>query len=329
MKKYTLEHYIPEKKLRCQCLYIKLGSMDGDTEYSGMTHFLEHLLVSFDKKRTEEEKNYYIIQAYTTFSYMCFIIYYNFCMVSDDMASNILQKIRRAHTIEKNLFNECKDDVIQEIKQYRQSKERIFVHIGEKEYIDKLPIGNSERVANITPVIMTDFIKNKYIKAKSILLNIKVKNNRYELRTIPPINTYSDNTYKILNMLFYELVFWFCINCINISMEEFHILMLEEKVYLFISKQHMANLKIDLQNKKYFEICLDNIAKRYSKACEYSLEYQIQIAGDCILKNEKILELCDVKNILRTRSRYWLYTRYRKFIYDLIILEHNGEETFG
>ena len=104
---------------------------------------------------------------------------------------------------------------------------------------------------------MTDFIKNKYIKAKSILLNIKVKNNRYELRTIPPINTYSDNTYKILNMLFYELVFWFCINCINISMEEFHILMLEEKVYLFISKQHMANLKIDLQNKKYFEICLD------------------------------------------------------------------------
>lgn len=321
MRKYTLEHYIPEKKLRCQCLFIKLGSMVGDIENSGITHFLEHLLVSFDKKRTDEEKKAYIIQAYTTYDYMCFIVYYNFCIVSDDMASNILQNIRRAHTIEEDLFNECKDDVIQEIKQYRQSKEKIFARIGEKEYIDKLPIGKIEQVANLTPVKIDDFIKNKYIKAKSILLNVKIKNNRYDLRTIPTMNTYSDNTYKIFNMLFYELVFWICISCINISMEKFHILMNDDKVYISVPKQYMTNLKIDLQNKKYFKTCLDYISKRYSNVCEYNLDYQIQIAGDCLLKNERIIKLCDIKNILRTRSKYWLYTKYRKYLYKFIILD--------
>lgn len=320
MDKHTLDYYIPERVLSCQCLYIKLGSME-DGDYPGRTHLLEHLLVAFDKDRTEEERRQYIVQAHTTFEYMCFTVYYNRHLVSDEAIYDILNDIRMAHSIRAEMLEPCKEDVIQEIERYRADKEKIFVNIGNPVYVDRLPIGRREAVSALKLSDIEELIEQKYLRAETNLLRIKIGKLRYRLREERNVTVHAADSQRVLNTIFYDIVFFACAFGMKLSMNEFHMTMMDGRLFTAFAGQYMADAKEKLENVQLFKKSLRKVRSRYAKAQEFGLDQQIQIAGECFCAHERILRLKDVKHVLRVRGWRWLYNRYRKYIETMTILK--------
>lgn len=321
MEKHTLDYYIPDKVLACQCLYIKLGSVDGDGDYPGRTHLLEHLLVAFDKNRTEEDRRRYIIQAHTTFEYMCFIIYYNRQLVSDKIVYGILYDIKMARSIQIELFETCKEDVIREIERFRPNKEKIFINIGNPLYVKRLPIGMSEVVSTMTPIVIEELIRQKYLNAETNLVHIKIGRSYYKLKEEQKSVYYVPNSRMILNIIFNEIVFFICAVEMKLSMLEFHMTMIAGKQYITIASQYLVEVRERLGDEGLFKKSLKKVYRRYAKAQEFSLEQQIQIMGECLCEQKNFFKLRDVKYVLSVRSRKWLYMKYKEYLKSIIILK--------
>lgn len=64
-------------------------------------------------------------------------------------------------------------------------------------------------------------------------------------------------------------------------------------------------------------------------AQEFTLEQQIQIAGECLCAHERILRLKDVKHMLRAQSWHRLCTGYRKYLKSTTILSVDRKEIPG
>lgn len=326
MEKHTLDYYIPEEALSCQCLYIHLGSLEGDAGYSGRTHLLEHLLVAFDKYRSEKDRKRYIIQAKTTFEYMCFIVYYNRYMVSDNEVYDILLNIRLARSIQSRLFENCKEDVIQEIRKFRPNREKVFVNIGNPMYVERLPIGKIEDVSAMTIPLIEKFISEKYRKAGTKLVYITVGKSHYRLKESREMTTCKVNTQRVLNMIFYEIIFFNFLNGMKFSLSEFHMTVMNDRLFVAVDDSRVADVGEKLENVKMFKKSLGKVRKRYSNANEFNLEQQIQIAGECLFEHEKILRLKNVKYMLRTRSWQRLYNGYRRYLKYVTILSVDRKE---
>ena len=326
MERHTLDYYIPEKALSCQCLYIHLGSLEGDVDYSGRTHLLEHLLVAFDKRRTEEERRRYIIQAKTTFDYMCFTVYYNHYMVSDAEVHDILFSIRSARSIQSRMFEECKEDVIQEIRKFRSNREKIFVNIGNPMYVERLPVGRIEDVSAMTLPIIQKFVQEQYRKAEAELVHITVGRLYYQLKESRNMIAYKVDSQRVLNMIFYEIVFFNFIIGMGLSLAEFHMTIVSGRLFVMIVDSYAVDVEEKLKDVKIFKTGLREVRKRYANANEFNLEQQIQIAGECLCGHERILRLKNVRYMLKIQSWHRLYNEYKRYLKNMTILSVDRRE---
>lgn len=326
MEKHTLDYYIPEKFLSCQCLYIMFGSIEGDSHYSGITHLLEHLLVAFDKERNEAERHRYIIQARTTFWYMSFTIYYNRYIVSDKEVYDKLHDIKKARTIQMEQFETCKKDVIQEIERYRYEKEKIYVDIGDSLYVDRLPIGKKESVFAILPSDIEELIRQKYLHVQTHFVHITMGKTCYIMRKNQTIRTYSTCYGRALRMIFQEIIFFACVYGMNLSLNEFHMTMPDQRLYVALVNNKLISVRQKLENEQLFKKSLKMVCKRYAEAQEFGLEQQIQIVGECLCAQEQILRLRDLKHIMRRRSRRWIYNKYKEYLKSIVFVQLDKKE---
>ena len=96
-------------------LYVDLGA-DVEGVKKGLAHVTEHMLVSFDRG---EESDYYVM-AHTTNRYMVYEILFDGASIKEEKIISLLYRIKNGITLSYQTMEQCKKEVLTEIKQEKQ-----------------------------------------------------------------------------------------------------------------------------------------------------------------------------------------------------------------
>lgn len=310
-------------------IFTRLGSLY-DQNQCGLTHLAEHVLVSFDKKRTDESKKKYVVTAHTSYDSMAFIIKYCQTAVNENEIREVMNAILNGDSIEWDLFYACRKDVLEEIKRDNAGM-RAFVGRCRNEILFRhLPLGDINTVASLTKEQLEQFLVSYYLPIEKEIVRIrfdiiqktynieyfnknKVSRSSGKRAMIEYIN--EDIMHVLFNVIYAEH---------NNSKESIWIRNIMNQIYIeYFGKKRLREVKEVLLSKALFEKTLNYLRKSYEGMSFFDIDninYQI---SKCLASDSSFFSLSDIKDYLYGMDVTGMFHSYKQYITDSQIIIHD------
>lgn len=304
-------------------LFIEVGSfLDGES--NGISHLVEHLLVSFDKKRISREK--YQIIAATSYNYMEFSISFNKKYISRDQIIEILNNIALAKTIDWDMLQECKEDVLKEIS-YKSIHQLTFLNkLSNERYLKYLPLGKSKVVEIITKKDINNYINKYYLNAKKKIVFVDSCNieSLYNINFIKVggkkkecfIN--SSKQCKVDEYIFDDIIYIIYNKFYNKN--DKYIILNNIINIKYIECDDKERLKKILLDKKLFFKALLYICYQYKKCKRLNIEIINKIIITGLSTKTNFFQLNDIRQFLFSNTIFKLFKLYKEYFNEIIII---------
>lgn len=313
---------IPEQYLCSMLLYVKAGSfLDGEDK--GIAHVTEHMLVVFDKERRAEDRRIYEITAHTSYEYMVFVIKYDGRIISKKEVKDILHTIALGRTWDWKHLEECKEDVLKEIKRCRQGQESMLKQVGESRLICHLPLGEADSVQRLTRSRLECYMKEVFQKAEKQYISITPVRNQYKISILSEGErrsyTKAEVEQQILEYIFQDILYTICEQeNQSRSASIMHMYSIRSQSYIvFNSEEYKTSFQRLLFDKRRFLKALFIIRSRYLGIRKFDMNNMNQFVASAVHNHKPVYQMKELRQRLYRISGGRLYPRYMAYVRSL------------
>lgn len=295
-------------------LVFKTGSQN-DKEQKGISHFLEHQLLSFDRNKNAIENITGKVSGVTKFDATYFRIDCE-CLEKDLIIYlDILKGIIFGNNINNaEYLKQTKSDILLEFKKFK--KTNLYVNIFEElvgDELESLPIGNKKIVQKITCNDLFEFYKKVYLSTSKCLIILGNFETKKMIKSIDTLFSSIPDDIKSTDIKNYYLK-----NEVKISIKLIH-----ESIYIFykqLENNNIYNYKSKDILRDVFRLVISEYIniyynQRVNTEC-YNMKYNKYFVFN-IIKITKEKNIKSLYSFIKKKKEKILYI-YFKYIYNNI-----------
>lgn len=323
MKIYT--NNIPEKYLCSMLLYVDAGSnRDGDEK--GIAHVTEHMLVAFDKQRSPDSRCRYEVSAHTSYAYMVFVVRYDKRCVGEKEVSDLLNQIASGTSIRWETLEECREDVIEEIRTRQSGQKEVLRIIGEPELLQHLPLGEPDSVSSLNEHKMKRYLEEVFFPASKLWISV-IPGGRYHYDICVKKETGNfqfmdteNRKDKMLDYIYKDILYLMFEDKTFGGNSPVRLWNVMDKSYLICEKGHSEKILFEqLNSRRRFFKYLYYLRYKYIFAGNFNISNMNQILIEAAGSHTAVYQMKDLRRVLYGTGSLKLYKWYLDYIDGLHI----------